>query len=97
MLIANADSDDYVVLPVSRVTKRNNLDPIYDIEINPAKYPKLNLTAISYVRTHKQTIIHASEISDLIGNLKGDYEELYLDILQKREQFSKEVTDQAIG
>lgn len=96
LLIAKADSNDYVALPVSRVTKKHNLDPIYDIPVDPQKYPKLNLPAVSYVRTHKQTVIHIAEIAGLTGDMKKDYEDLYIEVLQKREQFSQEITNQAI-
>lgn len=96
LLIAKADADDYVVLPVSRVSKQNNRHPDYDIQVDPAVYPELHLNAVSYVRTHKQTVIHKAEIGDMIGDMKGNYEELFLEILAKREEFSKEITDQAI-
>jgi len=97
LLIAKADSDDYVALPVSRITRQTNIDPTYDIKIDPTVYPKLNLTAISYVRTHKQTVIHAAEITDLMGDMKSEYPDLYLKVLEKREQFSKKITDQALA
>lgn len=97
LIIAKADTDDYVVLPVSRITKKNNLDVKYDVEVDPAIYPMSNLTNISYVRTHKQTIINASQIADCIGDIKGNYEELYLSILEKREEFSTDITDQALS
>ena len=83
LIIAKADKKDYVVLE-------------YDIEIEPTKYPKLNLQKISYVRTHKQTIINTAEIGDFIGDMKNNYEELFLEILKKREKFSKSITNQAL-
>ena len=95
LIIAQADSSDYVALPVSRVSRRENLDPVFDIEVNPASYPALNLNSLSYVRTHKQTIIHITEIGDKIGDMKSNYKELYIEILSKREQFSEEITRQA--
>lgn len=96
LVIAQADANDYVVLPVSTVTRKENLHPIYDIKIEPEKFPKLNLTNVSYVRAHKQTIVHRGEILSLCGDMKGNYTELYLNILEKREQFSREVTNQAL-
>lgn len=95
LVIAQADND-YIVLPISRVTRRQNLDPVYDIEVDPACYPMLNLTAVSYVRTHKQTTIHRGHIGDLIANMQSCYENLYLEVLTKREQFSEEITKQAM-
>ena len=96
LLIAKADTADYVALPVSRVSRSANLDPAYDVKVDPNVYPKLNLTSVSYVRTHKQTIIHAGQIGRFYGDMKTEYPDLFLEILSKREQFSKEITDQAM-
>ena len=96
LIIAQADSSDYVVLPVSRVTRKENLHPVYDIEITPAQYPDLHLPSVSYVRTHKQIVVHSGEIGSVYGNMKTSYEELYLTVLEKREAFSREITDQAL-
>ena len=96
LVLAKADADDYVILPVSSISIRANIDPVYDIEIDPVLYPKLNLTKTSYVRTHKQTIVHRASLRDEIGDLKSDYEELYLEILEKREAFSSSITQQAL-
>ena len=96
LIIANADNEDYVILPVSSITKKWNIDPVYDIEIDPAKYPELHLNKLSYVRTHKQTIVHRSMLGNPIGDMKAYYNELYLLILEKREDFSKNITDQAL-
>lgn len=96
LILAKADPSDYVVLPVSRVTKKEHLHPIYDIKVDPAEYPASGLDCISYVRTHKQTVVHQAVIGDLVGNLKANYEDLYLDILEKQEQFSHDITDQSM-
>ena len=96
LVLAKADAEDYVVLPVSSISIRANIDPVYDIEIDPGLYPKLNLRNTSYVRTHKQTIVHRANLRDEIGDLKSDYEELYLEILEKREAFSNSITQQAL-
>ena len=53
LIIGSADSTDYAALPLSRVTKSEFIDDDYDICVKPNIYPNLNLTAISYVRTHK--------------------------------------------
>lgn len=96
LIVGMADSSDYVVLPVSRVSIRSNLDPDYDIEVNPAKYPLLCLNAVSYIRTHKQTVIHAAEIGGAIGNLRNSYEDLYLTVIEKRDTFNRLLTNQAL-
>lgn len=96
LIIAKADQEDYVVIPISTVSNRANLDPDYDVEIDPAVYPLLGLDHVSYARTHKQLVIHSAEIGTLYGDMKSNYIDLYLDILQKREQFSQSITDQAL-
>lgn len=96
LVLAKADNDDYVVLPVSSISIRSNIDPVYDIEVNPTLYPKLNLRKTSYVRTHKQTVVHRACLYDEIGDLKSDYVDLYLQILTKREAFSNSITEQAL-
>ena len=63
--------------------------------IDPEKYPLSNLIKISYVRTHKQIIVHAAEITDEICDLRTSYPQLYSEILSKREEFSREITRQA--
>ena len=68
----------------------------YDIEVDPAFYTRTNLAKISYIRTHKQTIINRSQISDIICDIKSEYPDLYVSILEKREKFSSLITDQAL-
>lgn len=96
LIIAKADSNDYVVLPVSSITYPANIHPKYDIKVEPSLYPKLKLNKTSFIRTHKQTVIYRSDIGDKIGDLKSDYEDLFLEILVMREEFSKLVAAQAI-
>lgn len=96
LVLAKADNDDYVVLPVSSISIRTNIDPVYDIEVDPVLYPKLNLRNTSYVRTHKQTVVHRANLRDEIGDIKEEYEDLYLEILEKREAFSNSITQQAL-
>lgn len=96
LILAKADVNDYVVLPVSSISIKANIDPIYDIKIDPTCYPKLNLTKISYVRTHKQTVVHRANLHDEICDLKSEYEDLYLEVLEKRETFSNAITQQAL-
>lgn len=96
LVIAQADCGDYVILPVSTITHKGNIDPDFDIPIDPSVYPKLNLNKISYVRTHKQTIAHRASIISVISDLRTEYEELYLEILIKREDFSYDTTTQGL-
>lgn len=96
LVLARADADDYVILPVSSISNRVNIDPTYDVEIDPSSYPKINLTHISYVRTHKQTVVHRANLRDEICDLKSEYEDLYLTILERREAFNESIMQQAL-
>ena len=72
LIIGQADSSDYVVLPVSRVTKRENLDIHYDYEMKPETYAEsdLKLSATSFVRTHKQAVLNEGELIKKVLNPK---------------------------
>ena len=96
LIVGMADSSDYVVLPVSRVSIQSNRDADYDIEVDPAQYPFLCLNSVSYIRTHKQTVIHAAEIGDAISDLRNSYEGLYLTVIEKRDTFNRILTDRAL-
>lgn len=96
LIIGGPRNNDYTVLPISTVTKKVNLDADYDIEVNPAKYPLLNLNKICYVRTHKQTTVHRASLTTQIGNMKDDYEDLYLTVLEKLEEFNSNILNSAL-
>ena len=96
LIIAGPRSNDYTVLPISTITRKENLDKKYDLEVNPSIYPMKKLTKLSYVRTHKQTTIHESEIVSTISDLRGEYEDLYLEVLTKLSEFNHEIEEHAI-
>ncbi len=97
LIIGNADSGDYNVLPLSRVTNSKMIDAYYDIPVSPLVYPKLNLTTLSYVRTHKQTFVNQASISSqIMGDMKSDYPDLYLDVLSKLEDYNKKLLKNAL-
>lgn len=96
LIIGGPRNDDYTVLPVSTISKRENLDFEYDVEIIPANYSLLSLDKVSYVRTHKQTTIHKAELLRELSDLKENYPDLYLEILEKHDKFQRELTDNAL-
>lgn len=95
LVLAQSDDEDYVVIPISKISHSENIDVEYDIKIDPHVYPKTNLTQISYARTHKQTIIHRSQLIDPFCDLKKEYNDLYNKILIQRTAFSDEIDRQA--
>lgn len=96
LIIGGPRNNDYTVLPISTVTKKANLDSEYDVEINPANYPLLHLDKLSYVRVHKQTTVHKVSLTSLIGDMKTEYADLYLNVLEKLEEFNKITIDNAL-
>lgn len=96
LIIGKSDSSDYVVLPISRVTRRENLDSQYDYELKPECFPLMNLTQTSYVRTHKQTIAHDGVLTKCITDFKKNYPEAYLNIIKNVEKFNKNIVTNAL-
>ncbi len=96
LIIGVADSTDYVALPLSRVTKSEYIDDEFDICVNPADYPRLNLTAVSYIRTHKQTIVNKATLR-ITADLKAEYSQLFARILDTLEKFNKCLIEKARG
>lgn len=96
LIIGGPRNNDYTVLPISTVTKKANLDSEYDLEIKPANYPLLHLDKLSYVRVHKQTTVHKVSLTSLIGDMKTEYADLYLNVLEKLEEFNKITIDNAL-
>lgn len=96
LIIGKADSEDYVVLPVSSITHSNKINPYYDIKIETQIYKLLNLKKnISYIRTNKQTVVHYKEISTEIANLKDLYPELFKLIMDRVAEFQKNIQQNA--
>jgi len=96
LVVGESDAGDYTMLPVSRITNKRNLDPNYDIEINPQTYPLLKLKALSYIRAHKATVVHKSAIDYKLGNMKFNYPDLYLEVIEKFEEYCKNLILNAI-
>lgn len=99
LILSSTRNNDYTILPISTITNKVNMDTDYDIKIDPVSYPKLKLKQISYVRTHKRTFIHQASVdrNNVIGDLKKDYEELFLKILEKVQEFDNKVIDDALS
>ena len=70
LIIGKADESDYVVLPISRVTRQEHIDQKYDYKMQVADYPKLSLKATSYIRAHKQSVANVGELATQITDFK---------------------------
>ena len=93
LVIGQADNTDFVTLPVSKVSHRENVDIEYDVAIQISDYPLMNLRFDSFIRTHKQTITNKSSIIREVVNVEEEYQDLWLDILSKVEIFQKNLTN----
>ena len=95
LILSDMRNNDFTVLPISTIPNPLNIDVDYDIEINPQIFQKLNLNKISYVRTHKRIYLHQASIdkTKILGDIKSDYPDLFLEILEKMEKFNKEILE----
>lgn len=96
LIIGKADESDYVVLPISRVTRQEHIDQKYDFEMQVTDYPKLSLRATSYIRTHKQSVANIGELADQITDFKNEYPDAYVEVITLVEEFQKKLIDEAL-
>ena len=99
LILSDMRNNDFTVLPISTISKTQNIDIEYDIEVNPQIYQKLNLKKISYIRTHKRIYLHQASVdkTKILGDIKNDYPDLFLEILEKMEKFNKEILENALN
>ncbi len=96
LIIGQADTSDYVALPISRITNHKNTDPTYDYPLEKATYPLLNLHDKSYIRTHKQFIVNSGEITQIICDFKLCYQNSYSSIISLVDQFQHNLIGRAL-
>lgn len=87
LIIGQSDSLEYVVLPISRITIKKNIDSYYDVRITPEDMPLIGLTDVSYIRTHKQSVVHLKNLSKEVIDFRCEYEDIYIDVISKVEEF----------
>ena len=99
LILSNVRNNDCTVLPISTISNTQNIDLDYDIEVNPQIYQKLNLKKMSYIRTHKRIYLHQASVdkTKILGDIKNDYPDLFLEILEKMEKFNKEILENALN
>lgn len=97
LVICGPRNNDYTVIPISTIKIQQNIDPDYDIQVDPALYPKLNLTQVSYIRTHKQLTIHAGSLTKAFGDMATDYPELYYEALEKMQEYNDALVETALN
>ena len=95
LIIGEPRNNDYTVLPVSTISRKENLDAEFDVKIDPAVYSALGLNKVSYVRTHKQLTVHYAKLGHFIGDLRSHYPELFEEIMQKLAVWNQLIQEQA--
>lgn len=95
LIVGKSDTKDYVILPISRVTNKQHLDPHYDIEIKKQDFPFMNLKADSYIRTHKQSVIHEGELTQYIIDFRSEYNDTYKNAIEKMKEFQDNIVKNA--
>lgn len=96
LIVAGPRNNDYVILPISTISKRENLDPDYDMPIGPTERASLGLDKECFIRTHKQMYIHQAFIVKEKGDLKGAFPDFYLNAITKMEQYQSQILDEAL-
>ena len=97
LIVEDARNDDYTVLPISKVSKKQYLDSVYEVEVKQVDYPNLKLTCDSDIRVHKQTTVHKTMLRCKISDLKYEYKDLYLSVVELLEQRNKELINGALS
>ncbi len=86
-LILSEPKDDHecMIVPVSTMLQPKYRDELYDIYIDVSKYPKLHFHQNCYIRCSKQTLTYEQSIDyrQCLGNLKVDYPEIYMDVIER--------------
>lgn len=97
LIIGQADAGDYVALPISRVTKRENLDEHFDYEMKPEDYAEsaLQLSEVSFIRTHKQAVLNAGDITKEVIDLKTEFPDVFTQVIDLVEEFQKKMISDA--
>lgn len=95
LIIGGLLNNDYTVLPISTVSKRENLHFFYDIKVEPMLYPRLRLSKESFIRVHKQTTVHQTAVVRKISNLKVEYPDLYSLVLEGLSEYNTNLMSNA--
>ena len=85
---------DLTVLPVSKISKPENIDNDYDYQLTAKNHGKLKLKFDpSFVRTHKISTAHSKDLSfqHTDYSIRDLYEEDYQIIKEKFQKFSTEL------
>ena len=96
LIIGQADRNDYIVLPISRITHKENIDSQYDYRLSKEEFPLMRLKETSYIRTHKQAVANEGDLADVIVNFKEAYPKAFEEVIELVRKFQTDLADQAL-
>ena len=96
IIIGVTGQNDYIVLPISRVTIEADRDAHYDYPLSKEGFILLNLSENSFIRIHKPTTIHEGQISKIITDFSSNYPNSYLEIMSLYEEFQRHIVNNSI-
>lgn len=97
LIISGPLNNDYTVLPISSISRRENVDYNYDIHICDEYREILNLDKDSFIRTHKQFTIHRASIYKPISDMKQLLPTFYSQVLNTMSKHQQYVMEQALS
>lgn len=95
VLIIGAEKEvfpcDFNVLPVSTITFKEHINPLFDYEIEAEKCQIMNLKkSPSYIRVHKQSTCHSRNVDKrYFCDLVYDYNDIYTEIIDLHSKFNE--------
>lgn len=83
------EDDEYVVLPIATLKRKEFYHPLYDYAIDPNDYQDLGLKEYCFIRCHKQTTINKAMIGKIIGDLKRDHNDIYRHVIYRMKEYDR--------
>lgn len=91
LIVGGPNENDYTVLPISTITRRENVNCYYDIPVPAQDRAALSLNRECFIRTHKQLTVHQGSLIREIGDMRNDAPDLYIDAICKMDEFQKSI------
>lgn len=95
LVIGGPRNNDYTVLPISTISKRQNVDPKFDVLVDPSSRSVLMLNRECFIRTHKQMPLHQASLYKELSNMKDSLPDLYLQAISLMEEYQQNLLDNA--
>ncbi|NCE63752.1 hypothetical protein D1159_03955 [Pseudoflavonifractor sp. 524-17] len=94
--VGGPNEDDYTILPISTISRRENVNYYYDIPISEQARAALSLDRECFIRMHKQMTAHRGSLIREIGDMRSDVPDLYINAIEKMEEFQNNIVEFSI-